>query len=368
MNRRQWWIAFGLQWLLIAALAFVVWQRSAGTATPGASPGVAERPTITLNGSRQDDHDDQDGPSARSANAANGKAPATSAGLVRLEAAVQQASDVRTAIAVAMDAPASSEAWGQVLATQGLAEAHLRLRQSALEVEQWTPQIVRAIQEADRQEALFREGGNVALKSVEQAHADRTVLEQRQRAARSLQAATQAAVRAEWGEQIGHALDAVDGGDLADVLAGRQRLLLVADGSHARASVTVPESELAVPVQRLAPAMQVEAGGGRPSWYWLAPAAPLRAGQRVRMAVALPVQRGVRLPEPAVVWQAGLPWVYVQTDGEHFRRQSVTLSGALADGWFAEAGVAAGARIVVRGAQLLLSEESRALIRNENGD
>lgn len=290
--------------------------------------------------------------------------------VVHLSDAVQHASGVRVAALSAARAPVQVDAWGEVLSPQGLADSRLRLRQAATDAVQWDVPLAQAVREHERLETLWRDGGNVARKLVDQAASEQAQLEARQAAARSLQEAVRAAVRAEWGEILSRELERPEGGALAGVLAQREVLLLIAADAPARARVAVAGAAggTTVPASRLAPAARALVGALRPSWYWLAPAAALRAGDRIRLIDQTGSLDGVRVPESAVVWQAGQSWVYLAVDGEHFRRQAVSLGAPLGDGWFAGPPLRPAAEVVVQGAQLVLSEESRALIRNENGD
>ncbi len=72
---------------------------------------------------------------------------------------------------------------------------------------------------------------------------------------------------------------------------------------------------------------------------------------------------GVIVPDSAVVWLDGKAWVYVRKDAEHFVRRAVPVSRPAGEGWFVTKNYSAGDRVVVQGAQLLLSEEFRSQIR-----
>ena len=102
------------------------------------------------------------------------------------------------------------------------------------------------------------------------------------------------------------------------------------------------------------------------SFFYLAPARPqgLLPGMNVLayLPIGPPVQ-GVMVPAAAVVWWQGKAWVYVQTDPNHFVRRELSTETPVPEGWFVGTGLAAGDSIVVRGAQLLLSEEFRAQIQ-----
>lgn len=78
------------------------------------------------------------------------------------------------------------------------------------------------------------------------------------------------------------------------------------------------------------------------------------------MEVPGQVQNGLQLPRDAVVRHAGGDWVYVQRSESGFERVLVQLSRPLQGGWFLpdrSGALKAGEKVVVAGAQLLLSEE-----------
>ncbi len=66
---------------------------------------------------------------------------------------------------------------------------------------------------------------------------------------------------------------------------------------------------------------------------------------------------GWRLPSDALIRHEGAVWLYVQTGDDTFVRRPVTLDRRLADDWFVTEGISATTRLVVTGAQLLLSEQ-----------
>ena len=69
----------------------------------------------------------------------------------------------------------------------------------------------------------------------------------------------------------------------------------------------------------------------------------------------------------AVVRYAGKNWVYVKTESDRFERQPVDADKPMAQGFFSDT-FDLDDTVVVRGAQLLLSEEFRFQIKNENKD
>jgi len=72
---------------------------------------------------------------------------------------------------------------------------------------------------------------------------------------------------------------------------------------------------------------------------------------------------GVVVPDTALVRFDGKAWAYVQMGENTFTRRRIPLDHPTAEGWFTSAGVAANERVVVGGAQMLLSEERKHQIR-----
>jgi hypothetical protein len=99
-------------------------------------------------------------------------------------------------------------------------------------------------------------------------------------------------------------------------------------------------------------------------WRGARPGAPIA----IRVTDARSVAHGAVVPTDAVVQWQGLAWAYVErTPGTYLRRR-VDTRHRVATGWLVPSvgedvwGVHAGDRIVVRGAELLLSEEFRSRV------
>ena len=78
------------------------------------------------------------------------------------------------------------------------------------------------------------------------------------------------------------------------------------------------------------------------------------------------------MPHEAVVWYANQAWVYQKVEAEKFIRRlistEVEIESEAISGWYNTAGLAASDEVVTSGAQLLLSEELKYQIKNENED
>jgi hypothetical protein len=75
------------------------------------------------------------------------------------------------------------------------------------------------------------------------------------------------------------------------------------------------------------------------------------------------------IPKEAVVWNAGQAWVYIKTGENKFLRKMIETDNEDSNGWIVkEDYIKENDLIVINGAQLLLSEEFKYQIKNENDD
>ena len=77
---------------------------------------------------------------------------------------------------------------------------------------------------------------------------------------------------------------------------------------------------------------------------------------------------GIYIPPEAVIWYADRPWVYIKSGDETFLRRDLDEYTITRSGWFVQQGFEDGELIVLRGAQMLLSEEFRWSIPDEDDD
>ena len=91
------------------------------------------------------------------------------------------------------------------------------------------------------------------------------------------------------------------------------------------------------------------------------PPAVLTPGLAITGFIQMPggMATGVIVPNEAVVRSNDGDWIYLQTDETNFEQRRIALDQPANGGWFTTNNVAAGNRIVVTGAQALLSEEHK---------
>jgi len=92
---------------------------------------------------------------------------------------------------------------------------------------------------------------------------------------------------------------------------------------------------------------------------------PVRPGTAVsaRLPTSNTPERSVLVPRSAVVRNDGNDWVYRELDGYRFVRLEIVPLDLASRGYFVTENLAPGMRIVISGAQTLLSEELRAQIQ-----
>jgi multidrug efflux system membrane fusion protein len=92
---------------------------------------------------------------------------------------------------------------------------------------------------------------------------------------------------------------------------------------------------------------------------------PLRPGMSITAYLESPgtAKPAVEVPEAAVVRMGDRAWAYVQIAPTRFERRQLEVTMPAARGWFVRSGFEAGDRVVVTGAQALLSEELKSQIK-----
>lgn len=269
---------------------------------------------------------------------------------------------------------AEAIAYGAVLDLTELADARGAVTAAAARVEQARAMMAASRAEFERVRALHADERNASDKTLEAATAKWRGDDAEARAADAALAARVAAARQRWGAVAAGWLER-GSSELEALLAQRQRLVQVTlpPGTvleSAPATATVRGGGgAAVAARLISPAPRTDPRIQGASFYYAAPDAPgLLPGAGVEAFLpAGPAVTGVTVPAAAVVWWQGRAWVYLEEAPGRFVRREVATDAPVPGGWFVTAGVTAGGRVVVRGAQMLLSEEGRAAIQGSEG-
>lgn len=120
----------------------------------------------------------------------------------------------------------------------------------------------------------------------------------------------------------------------------------------------------------ISPAARALANRLGDTYYYKTKGDRLRNGMHLYVWIPDPEQEisGYILPRNAVVWYNGRPWFYVREDDNHFVKKPVVEHVVTEQGWLLQEADLAGLDIVVAGSQLLLSEEYRWQIPDEDDD
>jgi len=107
------------------------------------------------------------------------------------------------------------------------------------------------------------------------------------------------------------------------------------------------------------------------AYFYLTSNNSLMMGSKINAYIETGEDRHVKkfyVPKSAIVWNDGKPWVYAKTGNNSFLRRPLSKMKEVDDGWNVQFENISPKEIVTKGAQLLLSEEYKHLITNENED
>lgn len=303
--------------------------------------------------------------------------------IVRTNSQSQSASGIETRPLAAGTSEAGFEAHGLVMDLQPLAEMRGRYLAAAAEARALRAGVSAAESEFRRMEALYQDDRNVSEQALRAAESRYRGEQARLAAAEQLATSLQDALRGQWGATIAGWAGDADSRVLQSLLDQRAfliQLVLPYQLPRDRIKGTVWVSPVMARENRrtaryVADSPRVDTTLPGETYFYLVEGGGLRAGMRMTARLSLGGDRleGVVVPAAAVVWYAGKAWVYLRQDAETFARYEVSTSQELDGGWFNAAredgaGLKAGDQVVVSGAQLLLSEELKYQIRNENED
>jgi len=297
--------------------------------------------------------------------------------IVRLTEEQQKAGGLAIEVLNALTFQPELTAYGKVVDIQPLLALHVRYQSASTDIEIANAAVELAQKNRNRLMTLHRED-IVASRDLAQAEAqyqsDRAKLEAAHRLMREIRHEAQQS----WGDQLTHF--AFDGESrlFQDLLSRSRVLLLIAMPSgqslppDQRSLFVARESDrnAAHQAELISPAPKTDDLVQGETYFVHAPSNQLRAGMRVN--AWLPTSgaplAGVAIPPSAIVWHAGKPWVYRQSDDQTFIRTEITVYREHGNFWFVDQGFAAGDKIVVTGGQMLLSEEFRGDIPDEDED
>ena len=300
------------------------------------------------------------------------------AALVRISRQAQEASGIAAAPLQKHVLESETRWYGSVVNLQPLLELRLRYLAALQEANVVRPALSRSKAEYQRVRALYRDDRNASERALQSAEAEWKADQARLDATSGQAANVRALMRQQWGEVLSAWAVDEQSAQFARFMSQQEVLVqVVAAYDQAPPRKDLSFKLAAVGAERsvadaafVSPSAQADPLISGRSWYFRAAAANFGAGTRVVVtSTSRPDQKtGVMVPATAVVWHAGKAWIYVQQEADEFVRRELSTQDPVSDGWFAASGLAARDKVVVSGAQLLLSEEFRYQIKNENVD
>ena len=217
----------------------------------------------------------------------------------------------------------------------------------------------------ERSQLLYKDDHNVSLKSVQEAQSAARSDQAKLHSAEAALLVQNANLRQQFGDALKHAAADPSSEVFRRLSSGRASVMRVTLPSGVDLQ---PSAEIAVDgpggqrlaARKLSPAPQADSAvQGVPYFYLIEQALPAGTRTTGYMAANPKVATGLAMPSSAIVWYGGQRWAYVQAPADHFTRRLVLPNKESEDGVVTTSGFRAGDMVVVRGAQLLLSEEQR---------
>lgn len=304
---------------------------------------------------------------------------AKGATVVTLSVATQTQSDIQTASLSASQHQTKLNTLGSVISIDTLIELRTRYLNAKANANIARASLTNSQQDFQRMQALNKDDKNVSDHALLLAQAAFKADQAKVQAAETEANNLRDTMRQMWGEVLANeaSKESASPGLLA-LLQHKEVLLLITFPLDSKAGDTISvtptgASGKAISAQLVAASPQTDSTIQGRTYYFRAPAESLRAGMRVSVemkgASSNKSADGVTVPSQAVVWYAGKPWVYKQESKERFIRLPINTDSEVNGGWFNHSkSLNAGDNLVVNGAQLLLSEEFKYQIKNENQD
>lgn len=299
--------------------------------------------------------------------------------IITVNAATQEQSGIKTSQLKNATHQAAMSTYGNVISIDTLIDLRTRYLAAKAEAAVQRTTLTQFNLEYSRLYALNLDEKNVSDKAVATALANLKSNEARVYAAETTAKNILESMLQAWGETLTKLATNKDAGGLLQSLIAYDAVLvqitLPFDSTEplAKSTLTVaPTAATArtIKAQYVSRAPQSNTIMQGKTYFYLAVTTELRAGMQVKVggSQAIGQVKGVIIPNSAVIWYGGKPWLYRKTDQEHFTRLPILTNVEVGDSWFYNGDLKANDTVVTNGAQLLLSEEFKYQITNENED
>lgn len=317
--------------------------------------------------------------------------------VVTLSPEVQAQSDIATSRLTAGTQHPTLNSFGSVVSIDPLIELRTRYLSAIADANVARASLANSQQEYQRMQQLNQDDRNVSDRVVLASQALYKTDQTKLQAAQIQAGNVRDNIRQLWGEALASQATQASSEPMQKLLQYKDVLVQVtlpfdAPTPHAGDTLWVsPAGSQGKPIQAsyVSASPQTDITLQGKTYYYRAPADNLRAGMRITVRQELsgtPEQKtaqadktvrtdsnalaniGVIVPNTAVVWYGGKAWVYRKQGQDKFTRLPISTDQPMAEGWFSKGLLKPDDEVVTNGAQLLLSEEFKYQIKNENED
>lgn len=299
--------------------------------------------------------------------------------IITISPAAQTQSGIKATALQASSHQANISTYGSVIALDSLIDMRARYLAALADIQVLRTSLAQNKREHARLDVLNQDDKNVSDKAVAIAATNVRSDEARITAAESNAKNIADSMRQIWGETLAkHAMASTPNALLQNLIANKEVLVqttLPFDAAEPRENSHIMIAPTAAPSHTIkarfvsrAPISNSTIQGK--TYFYIAQSAELRAGMQVNALTATSSKssNGVLIPNTAIVWYSGQPWVYLKNGEDKFSRLPINTDIEVENGWFYQGKLKPNDLVVTTGAQLLLSEEFKSQITNENED
>ena len=295
--------------------------------------------------------------------------------VIKLDEKAQQHSGLQTLKLKPATYQPEFTAYGKVLAIQPLVELRHRYLFALTERNAASAKFKQVEQNIKRQQTLYGEG-ITAKRSLEDQQARWQIDKAQLEATHFQDQVIKEEAELTWGKTLGAYALASDTKKLDALLSGQQKLLKITLPSNQQL-VDTPKTIAIDPAgnrgkaqqaQLIAVAPQTDTGTQGISYFFQTPAKNISIGMNITAWIAEPNSQasGVMIPKSALLWSMDQAFVYIKTDDDTFSRRLIDHYSISNDGYFISEGLKPDEELVITGGQMLLSEEMRGQIPDED--
>lgn len=284
-----------------------------------------------------------------------------------LDAETQQQGGIEAAPLISSHSERHILAYGTVLDSAKLTNLHDTYLAATAQLQTAKARLAVSRAAYDRAKTLFKKWRQISTSVLQSKEGTFRVDQASLASAQSRLATVTASVYQDWGAVLGRAL--IDGTPLANDLIERRAYLVQVTLPSGITITPAPKTVSAtlddgtkITLNFVSSATETDPAIQGISYFYETPATiGVLPGLNVFASLKSPQDlKGVHVPASAVIWLHGEAWIYLHTGRDTFIRRQISPDQPAADGGYIVTNLPAHAKIVVVGAQMLLSEEFRA--------